>query len=242
MSDEKKTLKKFRKSSLSGRKVRFGPSLTPEEFDKHLPPSSPLRRGSLPGKICLPKKEVQVLKQRFRLSSQITPTSVNGNKTSPEEKGSLDLMKLLRGNPLVNKSLNISNESSTTFTVCAEVHSGPEEKTISPASKRRKRISSDIKTDDLKPISNFSKEVEDLSKIFEMPSSDESFECTEKESSDLLQKDQKPLFSEVLKKLTGGVFKPSPNQFSPVNKARSPLPDICTKKVTPKYQVIFKTI
>lgn len=235
MSNEKKTHKKQRKSSLSGRKVRFGPKLTPEEFHKHLPPSSPLRRGSLPGKIRSQKKDLQISKQRLRLSSQLTLNTVKGNKSSLEGNNSLDSIKRFRGSPLVNKSLNIENGSSTTFTVNAEVHSGPKEKVGSPVTKpQRKSISSNTKTGDIQPTSQNFLPLDDFLKICELPNIISGFDLNV--SSDLLSNDQKPLFSEVLKKQTT-----QSDKVSPVNKASSPQPDICMKKTTSKYRVIFLT-
>lgn len=39
----------FSKEKEAERRVTFGPRLSPEEFDRNMPPASPLRKGSLPG-------------------------------------------------------------------------------------------------------------------------------------------------------------------------------------------------
>lgn len=73
------------------KRVSFGGHLSPELFDKRLPPDSPLRKGATPRRslsLCKPKLSV------FRRASVIGFLKVSSNSLTPNFQCAINLFKL----------------------------------------------------------------------------------------------------------------------------------------------------
>lgn len=92
---------------LSEKRVTFGPRLSPEEFDKNMPPASPLRKGSLPRdklKAKTPSFEQEVIKSQikknlFMNSSANKVMKANAKSATPELPESSVVLRRLNCSP-----------------------------------------------------------------------------------------------------------------------------------------------
>lgn len=77
--------------------MRFGGPLSPEFFDKHLPPSTPLRKGSTPARAATPGGALR--------SALKTPQGSGGAK-SPADHHDLDLHSAFGASPVLKMPRN----------------------------------------------------------------------------------------------------------------------------------------
>ena len=72
--------------------VRFGPMLSPQEYDKDMPANTPIRRGGMPGRFSVPNPQLSAGRTPLRKSVAVCGTPVGQLKLddSLESLGSLD--------------------------------------------------------------------------------------------------------------------------------------------------------
>ncbi|XP_067344171.1 proliferation marker protein Ki-67 isoform X2 [Channa argus] len=109
------------KSQMKKKRVSFGGYLSPELFDKRLPPDSPLRKGAAPRRsLCLSKIEQSLLRRRASVIGTL--------KEFEDNSSSVQSLAKLR-TPSPKKSSNAKNASPKTPTPAKK---SPKSKTPSP--------------------------------------------------------------------------------------------------------------
>ena len=127
----------------SGRKsVRFGPMLSPEEFDKKLPANTPTRKGALPGRYSVPNPQLSAGRTPLRKSVAVCGTPVGMLKLdeSMESLDSMDSSKL----DSVTRAKNQRRKTMTPKEIKANFAWSEVKELSSPDEKRKSHVDSPI--------------------------------------------------------------------------------------------------